>query len=1007
MKRHHLTFVRRPSLIPALLTSSAFAAILVSTPAMAQDLVTAGIEKEAGEPIVVTGSRIRRDGSQESTPVSVIDEQVIEDRGYNSASDILNSTPTNVPDLNQADGTGASSGSGQQFPNIFGLGPGRTLTLVNGRRMVTTSSGLGDAQVDANIIPLGLLDRVEVVQGGGAAVYGSDAIAGVVNYILKDDFSGVELDAQNGISSRGDYHTYSLRGTAGMNFSEGRGNIAVDVGYSKSPLLFANDRPLTALGRVTQSNPANTGPDDGIPSVRELFDARFWPFNANGVVFGTPPAPFPQFLARVNGQPIQFAPDGSVVPYDPGSNIGIPFASGGEGYRYNELTALRTGVERLTANAIGHYDITDAVTLRSELLFSRTVGTEVPQGFSRTILGGGAAGPIVIVNSNPFLTPQARAALTQASPGFAFGQPLFLSKYFRDLTPTEEQENTTETYRGVIGVEGDFSLGTQDFYWSVSGSYARVDGRQRSWRVDNAKFDNAIFAVGGGGSAFCLINVDGNPNNDDPACAPINPFGIGNISEEAQQYVSVRAGQDYKNIQKDLLATVGGDLFGLPAGMVKFSLAYEHRDESADFDPLPANQQGLFGTGTMEVPISASYNTDEISGELLLPIVGYEMGIPLVRSLELSAAGRLVDNSIAGNETVWDLGARWETFPGVTLRGSRSRNFRAPTLSQLFAPSTSALTPIGRDPCDADRIASGPNPEVRRANCLADFQANPGYGVLADGSNAGASAEARLAGFQDPAENFQIATVTTGGNPSLQNEISDTLTYGIVVQPEFVPGLTVTADRIEIDLEDGLSPFTTLDFAAACYDNQDPDPAVCAAFTRQAAPDGTNPGGTVIAGTTTTFNAGVVKYRGEIYSLEYLFEPGDIGTFRIGLTATHNSLLTTSVTGETFVRTDNTFAMPDWRGRLDITWMKGPVRLSYRGEYLSSVKAAFDATIENNPNPILSSNLIHNLSAQFEGDILSFRIGVDNLFDRGPSYPQPAYGDILGRRFFAGVKLRY
>src|SRR5690606_1620724 len=137
----------------------------------------------------------------------------------------------------------------------------------------------------------------------------------------------------------------------------------------------------------------------------------------------------------------------------------------------------------------------------------------------------------------------------------------------------------------------------------------------------------------------------------------------------------------------------------------------------------------------------------------------------------------------------------------------------------------------------ADRITSGPNPQVRFANCLALFEANPGYGVLPDGSNAGASAEERLATFQDPAENFQQALVTTGGNPDLRNEISDTLTWGIVWEPAFIEGLTVVVDRIEVDLEDGLSPSETADFAFACFDNVTPPEGVCEAFTRLDQPD--------------------------------------------------------------------------------------------------------------------------------------------------------------------------
>lgn len=995
----------------ALLTGSACIVTLVAPlSASAQDAapVPGTPEATVGEPIVVTGSRIRRDISDESAPRTVLDEEVVEDRGYTSAAEALNELTVNTPQLSQADGSGESSGSGQQFPNLFGLGPGRTLTLVNGRRMVTTSSGLGDAQVDANIIPLGLLERVEVVQGGGAAVYGSDAIAGVVNYILKDDFEGIELDAQTGVSSRGDYHTYSLRGTVGANFADGRGNIAADVGYADSPVLRFEDRPLSALGRLTVTNPLDTGPDDGIPSVRELLDARFWEFNANGVLFNTP-APFTRFLTSVDGVPLQFAPDGSLQTFDPGEDVGIPFASGGDGFSYRDLVGLRTGVERLTGNVIASYDISDSITLKAEALYARTEGEEIPQGQSRTILNFGTyAGPVIFTRANPFLSDSARATLSAANPGFAFGAPIFLSKYFYDLTPSNTQTTKTETYRGVLGLEGDFAAGWRDFYWSVSGSYARVEGSQRRWEVDNAKYNNAINAVLSEGAIVCGINADADSGNDDSACAPINPFGNGNVSDEAQRYVSVRAGQDYTNKQVDLLATFGGDLFELPGGTAQFSVAYEHRDESVDFAPLEANRLGLFGGGTMEQGQSGGYNTDELSGELLIPLVDRAMNIPLVQVLELSAAGRHVDNSIAGKEEVWDLGLRWQPLEGVTLRGSLSRNFRAPTLTQLFAPESTALGAVGRDPCDADRITSGPNPEVRYANCLALFEANPGYGVEANGTNAGASAVDRLVDFQNPAENFQRATITTGGNPDLRNEVSETLTYGIVLQPAFLPGLTISADRIEIDLEDGLSPFTTEDFTASCYDNTNPDPAVCNAFTRLANPDGLNPGGTIVLGTTTTFNAGVVRYRGEVYAVDYAFTPGDggLGRFHLGINATHNTLLTTSVTGETFVRTDDTYLKPEWQGRFNLDWENGPVRVSYQAYYLDETRAAFDATVENNPNPVLDSNLTHSISAQLDAGALTLRMGVDNFTDQDPSYPQIAYGDILGRRFWVGAKIR-
>lgn len=1014
-------------MIRGLMASTAVLAALVAMPALAQQApapadqsIATSVDAAADtdEAIVVTGSRIRRAGLDNAAPVAEITTRSITDRGFITAADALNNLPSNAPVLNQADGSGNASGPGYQAPNLFNLGPGRTLTLFNGRRMVTTGSGIGSADgvgnafVDANIIPLGLLDRVEVYQGGGAAVYGSDAIAGVVNYIVKKDFSGIELDAQNGISSRGDYATHSLRGTAGVNFAGGRGNVAIDLGYSKSPTLMFSARPLSNLGRLTVSNAADTGPADGIPAVKEIFNAAFWPFNSNGVIF-TRPAPVSPFLARSGGNALQFAPDGSVIPYNTGVLQGIPFAAGGDGFKYQALAGLRTGVERYTANLVGHYDLTDRVTVSTELLYARTTGTEIPQGNSYTTLNAGAYnGPIAFTIANPYLTAQARTLLGGANTAFAGGAPLYLSKYFYDLTPANDQTTRTDTYRAALALEGDFDLGARNFYWSIAGSYARVEGSQRSWQVVNSRFQNAINAVSSGGQIVCAINADANPNNNDTACAPINPLGNGNVSAAARNYVSTRAGIDWTNEQADLLATLGGTLATLPMGNADFSIAYEHRDEQARFDPLDANRAGSFGTGVRQVAQSGGYNTDELSAELIVPLVGKDFQLPLVRLLEAKGAFRYVDNSYAGHENVWDLGLRWEVVRGVTLRGSRSRNFRAPTLTQLLAPSASGLNSTGFDPCDADRIASGPNPAVRRASCLALFTANPGYGVDADGTGAGLSPAARLARFQDPSENFARATVTTGGNAGLRNEISNTWTYGILLQPRVVPGLTISADRIEIDLRDGLSAFTTQDFAAACYDDPNPAAGVCSAFTRLATSDGLSPGGTIATGTTTTFNAGVIRYRGENYMVDYQFalgdllRAGDLGRLQLTASATHNTLLTTSVTGTTFVRTDGTYLSPTWVGRFNAAYSKGPLRLTYQLQYRDRTAAGANVSIETTPNPVLARNIVHDVSAQVNLGAIALRFGVDNLTDKDPSYPQIAYGDILGRRFYAGARIK-
>jgi iron complex outermembrane receptor protein len=946
--------------------------------------------------VIVTGSRIRRAETTTPAPVTVIGQEAIVERGYVQAGEALNQISSVAPTYGQASGSGAASGSGQQFPNLFNMGAGRTLTLVNGRRTVTSSSGLGDRVVDTSIIPVGLIDRVDVVQAGGAAVYGSDAIAGVVNYVLKRNYEGVQLDAQYGVSSRGDNKKPALRATFGKNFADGRGNLAANIEWSKTDPLFDRDRPLTDLARVTYTNPANTSTTDGIPPLLPAYNATFYSYNNNGVIFTTP-APPPNFILRAAGTPQQFNAAGTgLSAYNIGTYLQIPFASGGDGFAYQDLATLRTGVERKNVNAIGHYDFSDHLKLSGELLYSNTVGRD-PYGTiaSNTVLNSAAsgAGYITFFATNPYLSADTVTALRTASPSFGGGAPLFLSKSWSDLLPTRETRYNTDTYRALLSLEGDFRYADRDFYWTLSASHGGTDGSQSGWGVKTANFNKAVNAVkNAAGQIVCSVNADASTANDDPACAPLNPFGSGNVSAEARAYVSTPSGQDYKNSQDDLLATIGGDLFTLPAGPAKFSAAYEYRHEWARFTPFVGNQLGQIGSGTISQATSGQYHTHELSGELLVPILGGDFSFPGAKRLEFDGSYRIIDHSIAGTEKVWGAGLQWEVVDGLSLRGSRSRNFRAPTLDQLFAPQRAALGSITADPCDADRINAGPAPATRRANCQALFAAHPGYGPLAS--------------FQDPSENFTNALITTGGNADLMNELSDTTTMGLVFQPSFVPGLTIIADRIKINLTNGLSGFTVTDFLATCYDASTPSPGVCNTFTRDAS-------GYVVSGASTTYNAGRINYRGEVYNINYrlpltrLFPDHDYGTLEFGLEATHNTRYETSVTGTDNSRTEGTVTLPDWRGRFDLRYARGPLKLYYSVDYMPEALTAWGATIETTPTPTVAANIRHNISGAYDFGKYTVRAGVTDLTDEMTSAPNRAYGDIIGRQFFVGLNARF
>jgi outer membrane receptor protein involved in Fe transport len=998
----NLVSIRRRLLASTIFAGVAIGGAVTALPAAAQTVpeAAAGATKQVDE-VVVTGSRIKRAETETAAPVLTIDAQSITDKGFTSAGQVLNDLTSIIPSVPEAAGSGSAAGNGQSFPNLFGLGSGRTLTLVNGRRFVTSSEGLGDRVVDTNVIPTGLIQRIDVVQAGAAAQYGSDAIAGVINYVLKDHFEGVELDAQYGRSTYSDYNTPSLRGTFGRNFDGNRGNIALDLEYSKTDPLLDYDRPRSNLARVTISNPLNTSLTDGIPAVAQNLNTRFTTFNYNGLLFTPAAAPLTNFIFAQGGVPQQFNAGGTgLMPYNIGAVGAIPFSSGGDGLPYQELASLLTGIERYNANLIGHYDITDHMKVSGEFMYADTSSRD-PYSvlISNTVLNAAASGSgaIPISRQNAFIPASVSALL---GPG---GPPVFLSKAWAagTLTPSRESDFDTNTYRGLLALDGDFDAAGHNFYYSVSFSHAETDGSSRAWGVWNTRLNNAVQAVkNSAGNIVCAINNDAITTNDDPGCVPINPFGQVVASGAAQTYIDVRTGQDYLNTQDDFLSTLGGDLFALPAGKVKFSVGYERRGEFAKFTPLAANQAGLVGSGTQSVATRGDYHTNEFSAELLVPIIGGDATLPFAKVVEFDGQYRYVDNSLAGKESVWGAGGRWEVVGGLTFRGSRSRNFRAPTLDQLFAPSVTALGSIAQDPCDADRINSGASPTTRLANCQALFAAHPQWGPLAT--------------FQDPSENFAQANVTTGGNPNLKNEISDTTTYGVVLQPTFAPGLSIVIDRIQVDLTNGLSPFAPQDFLATCFDSKPQPTDVCSNFTRD--PNT----GFITAANQTTFNAGTIQFRGETYNVNYAFplsrvlgDAHDYGNLELNLESTHTESLVVSVTG--FDRTDYAGSVqglggspnPKWVTRFDAHYSLGPFRATYELFYLPESKFNPTATIESVPTPTVPSNTRHSISAQYDFGSYTVRAGVMNLTNEQPSFPTRSYGDIIGRQYYVGLRAHF
>lgn len=941
--------------------------------------------REASERLVVTGSRIRRIDLETSTPVSTISAERIQTRGYTNAADALldsplssgSSTPRNV------DYNGSAIGSGQYFISLANLGSQRTLTLVNGRRMVSSNSsgnGSGGNQVDASIIPVGLIDRIEIVQVGGAAVYGTDAIAGVVNYILKDDFEGLELDGQYSDSSAGDYGVTSLRGTFGKNFLEQRANLAVNLEYSDSPYLMATEREATARGYATAANPDYDGPGSGETARLPILDRRFAEYNEHGVLFSVP-APLPSFFVSHDGAPLQFDANGNLRPYDPGTYYQPAFSSGGDGYRYAGLSALHSSVERLNANLLGHLDLENGMRLSSEVLFSGTERID-PQGtqiYNATLLeGADAAIPFTL--DNPFLTDQARKTLQEASyfiPGQGdlpyVGQPIYLSKAWEDLVHSREIRDRTDTFRALVSLEGDWYSGGRYFYWTLSGSHAETRGSHRAWGLDQERFENAISAVrNSDGQIVCA-------DRSAAGCAPINPFGNGNVSEAAREYISTRFRHDYDNRQQNFLATLGGTLWELPAGEIPFSVGYEYRVEKAAFSPNDAAAAGV-GRDQPVLGIAGRYHTHEVSGELDIPLLE---GLRFAREVDLNTAVRLVDNSLAGNEFVWNAGLNWQFNDQLKFRATRGRSFRTPSLTELFLPERSQSMAASHDPCDQRNIDAGLSPDVRRANCQAMFDER---GM--DGR-----------GFVSNAQNVSIRGVLSG-NSELESEVAHSLSAGFVWQPSFADGLSFMVDHIDIRIDNAIETFTLQDSLQVCYDSSEQPADICSLFVR-------DDEGQIVDARSSFINAGYKRYKAQNIGVHY-DSPLAAGHLSIALDTTHVALNEQSVTGMDLTRIDDTARLPAWRSNLNMSYRLDSLEFGYFIDFLPRTRVSRTDSPETTPHYRIASNTVHGLSVRYDlSNLLSLRAGVHNLFDRQPSYPTVYYGDILGRRFHAGINLRF
>ncbi len=638
--------------------------------------VSDAVPEEAASDIVVTGSRIVRDGSRSPTPVTVLSTAQLVTSNPTSLSDALRDIPQLAGTSGVASG-GTTSSSAQtvglasgSYSDLRRLGPARTLVLQDGVRLPPNRP---EGLVDTNLVPQLLIDRVEIVTGGASAVYGSDAVAGVINFITNNRYRGIQGVVQGGITSRSDAENYRVGIAAGTALLDGRLHVVGSVEHSKNTGVDSIcDRPLGCLqGTFGGQNGAAAFGTATNPYIFYTGVGR------SNLSFGGKVTVGPAGLAGRN-----FDANGNLVPVVAGTAIGNGYCIDCDGS--NNDAARTTLIPRIqTTQSYGHveYDITDAATIFGQVTYARSTTSDFA-----TIQAN--QGNIRIFNGNAFLPAAAQAALTTAGPASSFT----LGKQWLSL-PHVEHDISARTLNFIGGLRGKIA---DRFSWDVTLTNGTSRTTTRGTELNAQKAYAALDAVRApDGRIVCRVTLT-NPMVM-PGCAPLNPFGNFTASPEAIAFAQDSYRYYQEITQKSVAANLSGRLLSWWAGDVSASVGAEYRRVSLD---ATGNQKAMDITGVRQgattttffanniFPTRGEVAVKEVYGEAIVPLV---RDVPAIRSLELSIAGRHTNYSTSGGVNTWKVGGVWDVVDGLRFRATRSRDIRAPALFDLFAPTTISL----------------------------------------------------------------------------------------------------------------------------------------------------------------------------------------------------------------------------------------------------------------------------------------------------------------------------
>ncbi len=1106
--------------------------LAVATAAFAQQALA---QQENIEEVVVTGSRIARDANLTGAlPVQSLTAEDIAASGEFSLSDVVNDVPALLSSLTQESSVDRGAAGGNRL-NLRGLGQNRTLVLVDGRRHV--GGAQGSSAVDIGSIPAALVERVEVLTGGASAVYGADAVSGVVNFILRDDFEGLEIDARYASSEYGDAQQGVFSLVYGENFADGRGNITFaadvrqdaglkvnergdglytgsssnwpnpdlrfqqgDIGpntpnfatfydyattglyhyglnipttasdfiadytdeFGVAPNLTAAEtalidraanafpraeRPLSTFGltsgygKIIPGNASNfTGfsaetPIDlngnGIPDCLDSYTG----FSSS---FSSPESPF-----GVIGGCWTIQEDGTVLPVRDGIIANNVNSFGGDGYDATQegLDDIVLPDEKISLNLLGHYDLTDSDTVFLELKYvTQETSAELRPTSFWDILPG--------LSDNPFLPEFIRGVAEQTG-----GVGLTVDPLHFDSTGTYKRD----TWRVVGGLEGELDNGWQ---YETSINYGRYD--YEFTRFGNVILDRFLAAFDAvtdpdTGQPACRADVypdapatktpfdiprwnpgyySYTPGSGD--CAPLNLWaGKDGVSQEAIDFVTYDAWNELSIDQFVLSGTVIGDSadwFELPGGPLGFAAGLEYREESSEakVDPwqrgvippgspypagtlistvqgnsesLPMNGSLVFDPTVIRDNETGEYDATDVFVEVSLPILANQPGF---EEFTVDVAARASDYSTIGNTESWKLNLIWAPIEDFAFRGGVSQAVRAPNITELFGPVV-GTTSRPTDPCDIKTIDGlrkdgfNDKAEASLANCSAEFDR---IGVVYTGDDGGYN-------WTDPLT--ARFSGQTSGNRDLTEETADTITYGFVFSPSFLPGFTLTLDYWDITIEDAISAVSVQNIVDGCYQSATPNQEFCDRIERNPDPRSLQAGGFVFF-RQSSINFAKFETDGFDLTASYNFDIGAHG-FDISVTGTEVKSNNDFTNPNDLTEIDPALGelyLPELAGNIFLGWTWGDLSVGWQSQYLGemlpgSPRMEIETYLTQfGPSVLMDETWIHDINARYVvNEELTVYGGINNLTHTDPFMSENAYPVTpRGRMIFLGGTYR-